>query len=306
MFKAIVETERFTVAAERLRVAQPSVSQQINLLEHELGAKLFLRLKNRKLVITEAGHLLKDHAELILRQCELAQMEISSLTARPAGRIRIGLGGHQLTSMLPPALVAFHTRFPHVCADVVNGTTPQLVQMLKSNQLDVGVVNLPVQGREVNTIQLFREEMVLVVSRRHGLAKRRSIRPAEIEVLQLILYDQSTSTRRMLDAFFHESGITPKVILELNSVEAMKKMVEAGLGAAIIPESSLVVAPNNQLKALRIEGGSLTRAVGVVVPTQPRFPTVICVLVDLLKERFNEVQLCLKGGADCKSVLRPL
>src|SRR5581483_9284635 len=104
MFKAIVETGRFTGAAERLYVAQPSVSQQINLLEEELGARLFLRLKNRKLIVTEAGKILKEHADIILRQCQLVQMEISSLTAEPTGTIRIGIGGHQLTSMLPPAL----------------------------------------------------------------------------------------------------------------------------------------------------------------------------------------------------------
>src|SRR5216684_6537807 len=84
MFKAIVETGRFTGAAERLYVAQPSVSQQIKLLEDELGARLFLRLKNRKLIVTEAGRILKEQADVILRQCQFVQMEISSLTKDPA------------------------------------------------------------------------------------------------------------------------------------------------------------------------------------------------------------------------------
>jgi DNA-binding transcriptional LysR family regulator len=290
MFKAIVETGRFTGAAERLYVAQPSVSQQIKLLEEELGAKLFLRLKNRKLIVTEAGRILKEHSDVILRQCQLAQMEVSSLTTEPTGRIRIGIGGHQLTSMLPPALLAFHQKFPKVCMDIVNGTTPQLLQMLKLNQLDLGVVNFPVEARELRTMLLFTEEMVVVLPKRHRLGKRRSITPAEIAQLHMVLYDQSTSTRHRLDAFFREHELTLQVILELSSVEAMKRMVEAGLGASIIPSSALL-GSSNQVRSLRIDGGPLTRSVGLAMPVQPRLPNVIEAVISLLRERFREIAM---------------
>ncbi len=289
MFKAIVETGRFTRAAERLYVAQPSVSQQINLLEDELGAKLFLRLKNRELIVTEAGRILKEHADFILRQCQLVRMEISSLTEDPTGTIRIGIGGHQLTSMLPPALVAFHERFPKVCVDIVNGTTPQLLQMLKLNQLDLGVVNFPVQVRELRTMLLFTEEMVVVIPRKHRFGKRRTIGPAEISKLPMVLYDQSTSTRHRLDAFFREHNLMLQVIFELSSVEAMKRMVEAGLGAAIIPTSALL-GSRSQVRTLRIEGAPLTRSVGLAIPMQQRLPNVIEAVIELLKDRFREIE----------------
>ncbi|MFN7994317.1 MAG: LysR family transcriptional regulator [Bryobacteraceae bacterium] len=300
MFKAIVETGRFTGAAERLYVAQPSVSQQINLLEAELGARLFLRLKNRKLIVTEAGRILKEHADIILRQCQLVQMEISSLTAEPTGTIRIGIGGHQLTSMLPPALVAFHEKFPKVCVDIVNGTTPQLLQMLKLNQLDLGVVNFPVEVRELRTALLFTEEMVVVIPRRHRLGKRRSIGPEEIAKLPMVLYDQSTSTRHRLDAFFREHNATLQVIFELSSVEAMKRMVEAGLGAAIIPSSALL-GSKSQVQTLRIEGGPLTRSVGLAMPQQQRLPNVIEAVIGLLTERFHEIERAVANGHNGRS-----
>jgi DNA-binding transcriptional LysR family regulator len=294
MFNAIVETGRFTGAAERLYVAQPSVSQQINLLEDELGAKLFLRLKNRKLIVTEAGRIFKGHAEMILRQCQVARVEISSLTESPSGTIRVGLGGHQLTSMLPPALVSFHARFPKICVDIVNATTPQLLQMLKLRQLDLAVVNFPVQSRELRSLLLFTEEMVLIVPKTHPLAEKHSIGPAELSNIPLVLYDQSTSTRPRLDSFFRENQIVPQIILELSSVGAMKHMVEAGLGAAIIPESALLPI-SAKVSRLRITGKQLTRSVGLATPIQQNLPSVVGVMIDLLKERFHEIERSLAG-----------
>ena len=292
MFNAIVETGRFTGAAERLYVAQPSVSQQISLLEEELGAKLFLRLKNRKLIVTEAGHIFKGHADVILRQCQVARVEISSLTESPSGTIRVGLGGHQFTSMLPPALVSFHARFPKICLDIVNATTPQLLQMLKLRQLDLAVVNFPIQSRELRSLLLFTEEMVLVVPKTHPLSGKQSVGPAQLSNLPLILYDQSTSTRARLDSFFRENQVVPQIILELSSVEAMKNMVEAGLGASIVPESA-VLLNSGKISRLRITGRQLTRSVGLAMPTQQNLPTVMETMINLLKERFQEIQRSL-------------
>ncbi len=134
--------------------------------------------------------------------------------------------------------------------------------------------------------------MVVVVSRKHALARKKSIVPGEISKLPLVLYDQSTSTRQRLDAFFRESQITPQVILELSSVEGMKRMVEAGLGATIIPESALLIG-SNQIRALRIEGRPLTRSVGLAMPLQQHLPNVIAVAVELMKDRFREIKLSL-------------
>jgi LysR family nitrogen assimilation transcriptional regulator len=89
VFSAIVETGRFTAAARKLYLAQPSVSQQIHALEEELGDRLFVRLKNRRVELTEAGKIFKEHSDLVLRQCELARMEVSALSREPSGQIRL-------------------------------------------------------------------------------------------------------------------------------------------------------------------------------------------------------------------------
>ncbi len=294
IFKAIVETGRFRRAAERLYLAQPSVSQQVQSLEEELGETLLIRNKNRDLALTDAGKLLHQHAESILRQCELARMEIGGLSREPTGTIRIGVGGHQLTSMLPMALLAFHSRFPKVCVDIVNSTTPQLIEMLTSNRLDLGIVNLPIQAASLRTRLLFTEEMVVVVRRSDRLARRGTIAPSEIAKLPLVLYDHTTSTRKRLDQFFHDTNLAPKPIFELSSVEAMKRMVEAGLGASIMPYSALATPwERRKLRALRIAGAPLKRQVGAALPPLSRMPQVVDEALRLIEENFDTLSKTL-------------
>jgi DNA-binding transcriptional LysR family regulator len=290
IFSAIVDTGRFTSAARKLYVAQPSVSQQIQLLEQELGEPLFVRLKNRTIHLTEAGKVLKGHADLILRQCQIAKMEVSTLTTEPSGQIRMGIGGHQLTFMLAPAFRNFHERFSKVCVDIVNGTTPQLLEMLKTNQLDLALLNFPIQSPELQTRLLFTEELCVVIQKTHPIAQHSVADVSEIAQLPLVLFDQSTSTRRRLDAFFQASKITPKVIFELSSVEAMLRMVEEGLGATIVPLSStLDKAALKKLRVLRIQGKPLTRSVGLAMPPVTRVPRILDVMLDLVEHRFREI-----------------
>jgi DNA-binding transcriptional LysR family regulator len=280
-----------------LYLTQPSVSQQIKSLEEELGETLFVRSRARELQLTEAGRILREHADSVLRQCEMAIMEIGSLNRDPSGRVRIGVGGHQLTSMLPPALSALHARFPKVCFDIVNSTTPQLIEMVTSNRLDLAIVNLPIDAPGLRIKVLFTEEMVVAVRRSDPLARKKSISPAEIGRLSLVLYNHTTSTRKRLDRFFHEANLSPKTMFELSSVEAMKRMVEAGLGATIVPWSALA-APweRHELCGLRIQGSPLKRQVGTALPALSRMPRVIDEIVKLIEENLARVARPLPAG----------
>jgi LysR family cyn operon transcriptional activator len=293
IFAAIVETGRFTAAAKKLYLAQPSISQQIHSLEEELGEPLFTRLRNRKLLVTEAGRILKEHVDLILRQAQLARMEIAGLSSEPSGEIRIGIGGHQLTSMLPPALGRFHASYPKVRVDIVNATTPQILEALRNNSMDLGIVNAPVSGSELHTELVLTEELVVVVHAENPIASRKVVDAIDILNIPLILYDRSTSTRLRLNDFFVQSGITPTVVFELSSVEAMKSMVAASLGATIIPASAMLQESRRVLKSLRLRHAPLSRSLCIAVPLLPRLPRVVDAMIVLLKERFRQIQKLL-------------
>lgn len=290
MFVAIVEAESFSKAAAKLYVAQPSLSQQIRMLEEELGERLIFRMRNQKMHLTEAGQILKKHSDHVLRQVQILRMEIGALSSEPSGDIRIGIGGHQLTSMLVPAFRTFHTTFPKVRIDIVNGTTLQIVESLKNNGLDVGVVTFPIHADGLYTQVLFSEELEVLIPQSSPLARRKFINPAEIAKLPLVLYDKTTSTRSRIDDFFLQKQVTPHIVLELSSVEAMQQMVEAGMGAAIIPASAAAGARQRRLHSLRITGKPLTREVGVATTCFPRLPKVINELLRLTRDLFPSEQ----------------
>ena len=296
IFSAILETGRFTGAAKKLYLAQPSISQQIQSLEEELGEPLFIRLKNRKLLITEAGRILKEHVDLILRQAQLAKMEIAGLSREPSGEIRIGIGGHQLTSMLPPALSKFHSSYPKVRVDIVNATTPQILDALRSNTMDIGVVNAPVSGSELRTEVVLTEELVVVVHAENPMATRKILNAKDIEKIPLILYDRTTSSRQRLNNFFAEAGITPTVVFDLSSVEAMKSMVAAGLGATIIPASTMLDESRRVLKLVRIRYAPLSRSLCIAMPPLSRLPRVVDAMTLLLKQLFGQIQTIVDGS----------
>lgn len=290
IFVTIVETGNFTRAAEKLHVAQPSISQQIQQLEDELGERLIFRMRNRKMFLTEAGNVVKKHADHILRQSDILRMEVASLTQDPSGEVLIGIGGHQLTWMVAPALSSFHKKFPRVRVVIKNATTPQIIDLLKSNGLDLGIVTLPISDKDLRTQILFSEELVVVVRKSDALAKKRQIGASEIGRLPLVLYDQNTRTRARLDEFFRREGISPTVVLELSSVEAMEMMVEAGFGATIIPASAVNALPfRDSLQPLRIRGKPLTRDVGVAMTLFSRLPKLIEEMLRLINERFREI-----------------
>ncbi len=292
IFVSIVETGSFTRAAEKLRVAQPSISQQIQQLENELGEQLLFRMRNRKMFVTEAGKVVKKHADHILRQSQILRMEVASITQEPTGEVYIGIGGHQLTSMVAPALSQFHKKFPKIRVDIENATSPKIIDLLKSNNLDLGIVTLPIGDKELRTQVLFSEEMVVVVRKGSPLGNKRHILSADIGKLPLVLYDRNTRTRARVDEFFREAGIAPEVVLELSSVEAMEMMVEAGFGATIIPLSAVRALPyRDTLHPLRIRGRPLMREVGVAMSEFSRLPRVIDELLRFIQERFQAIHL---------------
>ena len=293
IFVAIVETGSFTKAADKLRVAQPSVSQQIQQLEEELGERLIFRMRNRRMFLTEAGKVVKKHADHILRQSEILRMEVASLTQDPTGEVYIGIGGHQLTSMVAPALSEFHKKFPRIRVDIENATSPHIIELLKSNRLDLGIVTLPIADRELRTQFLFSDEMMVVVKKSGPLARRRQVGPKEISQLPLVLFDQTTKTRAQLDDYFRKEHISPEVVLELSSAEAIKTMVDAGFGAALLPASAVkaTLPYRETLHALRIRGKPLTRDVGIAMTPFSRLPKLIDELLRLIHEQFRKIGL---------------
>src|SRR6266576_3792583 len=263
-FVAIAESGTFTAGAVRVHVTQAAISMQIRQLENETGAQLFVRAP-RRVILTEAGERLLERAYVILREHDAALEEMAALTGAHRGRLRIGtasagVSGHPL----PQILRELKKRHPAVEGSVASGTSEQLVQLVLAGELDVAFVSLPVEARGISTERLSQDQLVAIASPRHKLAKQRTISAYTLAGEKLILGERGGNTRRLIDQFFAQAGVTLHVSMELSRQAAIRRMVEEDMGVGIVPLQSVVdEVERGRLVRWWIEGAQINWELGV-------------------------------------------
>lgn len=263
-FVAIAESGTFTAGAGRVHVTQAAISMQIRQLENETGAQLFVRAP-RKIILTEAGEKLLERAYVILREHDAALEELAALTGAHRGRLRIGTASSGVSgSPLPQILRELKNQHAGVEASVASGTSEQLVQQILSGELDVAFVSLPVEARGVQTELLSEDSLVAIASPRHKLARQKVVSAYALAGEKLILGERGGNTRRLLDQFFAQAGVSPKVKMELARLAAIKRMVEEDMGVGIVPMQSVTEeVAKGSLVRWWIEGAQINWQLGI-------------------------------------------
>ena len=274
VFQAAVKNGGFTRAGEELHLSQSTVSQHIKLLEEEFGGPLFLRV-GKRVVVTEAGQLLLEHAERIFRDIKNAEMAIREINTLKRGTVRLGVGPTTLTYRLPRTLGNYMRRFPDIELVVLAGTTQFLLDSLQSQQLDLAIVMATTPRQGVNFALLGSEEMVVVLDRTHPLARKRALEPADLASLRFILYGRNTAMQNLIDRYFASLGVHPRITMEVENNEAIKSLVRAGLGASILPLCSVAEDTVCQLRVLRVKGKPLHRELHLATPDTEVLPGAI-------------------------------
>lgn len=237
-FAAIAETGTFTAAALRVHVTQAAISMQIQQLEKEVGARLFVRAP-RLVVLTEAGEALLARARTILREHDAALAEMNEMTGAEYGRLRIGSASARVSiEQLPPILKELHARHTRAEVSLASGTSDALVQQILEGDLDVAFVSLPVEARGIYTELLVRDELVAIASPRHKLARQRVVTAQALANEKLILGERGGNTRRLIDQFFAKACVHPTITMELSRLAGIKRMVEEEMGVGIVPLQS--------------------------------------------------------------------
>ncbi|RRJ66205.1 LysR family transcriptional regulator [Paenibacillus oralis] len=232
-FIVLGEELHFTKAADRLGISQPTLSHQIRLLEQELGTPLFQR-SGKKNYLTQAGQVLMEHARRVIYELEQAKLEIGQLSGMRRGRLRIGCSGNHL---LESKLISFHRQYPGIELDVIELATEETHAGLLGNQLDLGVVFLPLQDEQIVSRPLFDEELVLVVASRHPFAGLPEVTLEQLVQLPLVLFPPKFFVRQLFDAACTEHGIALKPVMELSTMESQVRMVRSHVGGTILPAS---------------------------------------------------------------------
>ncbi|MFN2531017.1 MAG: LysR family transcriptional regulator [Pyrinomonadaceae bacterium] len=238
-FVAIAECGTFTAGAQRVHVTQAAISMQIRQLENEVGARVFVRAP-RHVILTEAGEHLLVRARHILREHDAAIDELAELTGAERGRLRIGSASAMvLTDQLPRILKELRTQHPAAEVSVSSGTSETLVEQILAGELDIAFVSLPVDVRGIQTERLSDDQLVAIASPRHKLSKQRTVSAYTLAGEKLILGERGGNTRRLIDQFFAQAGVSLRVTMELSRQAAIRRMVEEDMGVGIVPLQSV-------------------------------------------------------------------
>ena len=263
-FVAIAESGTFTAGALRVHVTQAAISMQIRQLENEIGARVFVRAP-RHVILTEAGEQLLRRARHILREHDAALDEIAELAGAERGRLRIGSASAMvLTEQLPSVLKELRKQHPAAEIGVTSGTSEVLVDQILAGEVDIAFVSLPVDVRGIKTERLSEDQLVAIASPRHKLAKQRTISAYTLAGERLILGERGGNTRRLIDQFFAQAGVTLRVAMELSRQQAIRRMVEEDMGVGIVPLQS-VKEEVEKGKLIRwwIEGAQINWELGI-------------------------------------------
>jgi DNA-binding transcriptional LysR family regulator len=263
-FVAIAESGTFTAGAVRVHVTQAAISMQIRQLETETHAQLFIRAP-RRVILTEAGEKLLERAYTILREHDAALEELAALTGAHRGRLRIGSASAMVSAdPLPQILRELRGTYAAVETSVVSGTSESLVKQVLAGELDAAFVSLPVEARGVQTELLSEDYLVAIAAPRHPMAKQKIVSAYALAGEKLILGERGGNTRRLIDQFFAQAGVTLKVTMELSRLAAIKRMVEGDMGVGIVPLQSVhEEVRSGSLVRWWIEGAQINWQLGI-------------------------------------------
>ena len=234
-FLAVAETLSFTRAAAELHLTQPTLSHQIRQLEQNVGSVLFDRV-GRKVRLTAPGELLRQYAERALKEIDSATVALAELGGLKQGTLAIGVFQSFNSSLLPPILADFSTRYPGVQVCVRQMPTGTMEEMLVKGELDLGIAYVLPDSDRIVAEKLFDEPMMLVVGDRHPYARRRQVHLAQLKDQPLVLLTPEFPSRRLLFDWFAAAGYRPQVKIEINSTDAILATVRASTLATIQTE----------------------------------------------------------------------
>ncbi|HEV2968046.1 MAG TPA: LysR family transcriptional regulator [Candidatus Dormibacteraeota bacterium] len=234
-------------AAEALFITQPTLTARLHGLEKELGTPLFLRTPHG-MRLTDAGRAWIPFAERALRALVDGRDALEQVMTASAGHLMIAAAPAVSTYVLPELLERFVARHPRVEVSVRTGHSEDVVDLVVRDEVQLGL-GRTIRHPDLELRPFHTEELVLVCAPDHPFTKRKDVAMAEVAVQKLIMFDRTSSYYEITQGAFLSAGVKLRGLMELDSIEAAKKMVERGLGVALLPGTAV---------AREVEGGTLS------------------------------------------------
>ncbi|HVB87019.1 MAG TPA: LysR family transcriptional regulator [Candidatus Dormibacteraeota bacterium] len=288
-FRAVAITGSFTRACQSLFITQSTVSQHIHELETELKAKLFDR-NRRHVSLTPAGGSLLQYCKQIFQLLNEAEGAVLSTHDPYSGRLSFGCASSTLLYQLPPLLTEYAKRFPKVELKIVGGTVADILTQMDADALDIALVVLPLHLTHVRKIHLRDESFVLVLPRKHRLARQRHVAIEQVKSDRFILHIHGQNTRKLVDRYLFRHHVAPHVPIEIADTETIKVMVAHRMGISVLPASAFEKGRQPEgLKTFPIPKAELKRSLAVIYPRSRPLRSPALAIVDLLQKHLRQI-----------------
>ncbi len=252
VFHTVARMLSFTKAAEILHMTQPAVTFQVRQLEEHFDTRLFDRTHNR-ISLTKAGKRVYHHSERIFEQYTEMEREVREITGDVSGVLLVGASTTIAEYMLPSLLGDFKKQFPNVTIKLRVSNSDGIVSMVEENAVDLGVVEAPVNNKNLAVEVCRVDQLVAIVPPDHELASRERVHISDLLEYPFIAREEGSGTRGVFHEYLKAAGINVrdlKVAMELGSPESIKGAVQAGMGISIV--SMVTLAKELQLNALKL------------------------------------------------------
>ena len=282
-FLAVGTFGGFRRAADALRVTQPAISARIKALEESLGVRLFDRGRTG-LALSPAGRALRPHAEQLLHAVALARQAVHDLGPSSGGAITIAAVLSICTYLLPDVLKRFQAAHPKTLITVRSGHSKEVLGMVLAGEAELGLAR-SLNHPEMETVSLRDDPLVLVSAPAAAMGRAGRARLEEVAAQPLILFDRGSSDWTLSHGLFRRAGLVPNVVLEVESIEAAKRMVERGIGLAFLPQ----LAVGQEIRRRRLlaidirDAEPLSRSLDVIHPRQRPLSTEAQALLKTLR-----------------------
>lgn len=236
-FLAVAKLGSMSRAANEMFLTQPTLTARLQLLEQEMDTQLFARTRSG-MKLTEAGREFLPYAERCVSSFENGKQHLKGLIDGTQGHLKIGALPRVSTYSLPDFLEEFASTHPQVVISVMTGHSKDVLEMVLREEVQIGLAR-PMEHPEVEDIPLYEEELILVANPSHRFAGRDLVELSEVGREQLILFDRASSDFELTKSLFRETGVREPRMMELDNIEAAKRMVERGLGIAFLPRQAV-------------------------------------------------------------------
>jgi DNA-binding transcriptional LysR family regulator len=261
-------------AAYALSLSQPALTARLQGLEQELGSALFRRTHSG-MVLTPAGRAFLPHADRAVEAILSGRSIVRELDHGVTGELGLAVAPAVSAYVLPEILARFTARHPEVRMLVRTGHSEEIVDLVTRGEVELGIVR-ELRTTRVRSRALYEDELILVARPDHPFASTGSVDVSEISHAQLILFDRTSSYYDLTNALFRVAGVVPRGVTEVDNIEAAKRMVERGLGVALLPGTAVADAlETGSLRQVELAGAATIRRRIVAIErpgSRPRSP----------------------------------